>query len=120
MRLHIDTDGVSDAAVIIAAGDIDFSNAGDLETALLLTLVAGIRDITFDLNGVTLIDSVGLGVLADGHDRVTSRGGSCRVLCDRPNILHPLTLTGLATATTRATTPQPPSSSHPLAASRRR
>jgi anti-sigma B factor antagonist len=74
---------------------LDISEASDLKTAMLLVLRAGIRNIAIDLSAVTFIDSVRLGVLTSGHDQIRFLGGSCHVLCTKPEILDLFRRTGL-------------------------
>ena len=56
----------------------------------------GARNILLNLEGITFMDSTGIGALTYGQDRVTDRGGALRVLKPTPKILQLLTITRLA------------------------
>lgn len=95
MLVNIQGDGTSTGAVIVVKGDVGLLNADDLKTAILLAIAAGHTDIAFDLDEVTHIDSIGLGVLASGSDYVRARKGDYRVLRASPRVVRMLELTGL-------------------------
>lgn len=81
--------------VVIAAvtGDIDISTVTRLRERLFE--LAGGRTLLVDLNGVTFIDSAGLGVLVGAARQAAGRGGSLHAVCARPQTRKLLWLTGV-------------------------
>ncbi|MGN6574819.1 MAG: STAS domain-containing protein, partial [Nocardioides sp.] len=51
--------------------------------------------LVLHLEGVTYIDSSGLGTLIGAHKRVASAGGTMTVRCSQPRILRLFAITGL-------------------------
>ena len=59
--------------------DIIASMAEDFRKRLLKMVKQGIKDLTIDLSGVEMVDSVGLGVLIAAHNSLEDAGGSLKI-----------------------------------------
>jgi anti-anti-sigma factor len=65
------------------------------------------RDIEFDLERLTFIDSSGLHALAEADRAMRTRGGSVHVVCSAPHLLKIFQLIGLDRVLTIVAHPQP-------------
>ena len=87
--LTLTTDRLDGAAVLIAAGEIDMSNAATFATALAGAAdVAGDQPLVVDLTAVEYLDSAGLAALFQHVERIELRTG--------PLLAPLLTVSGLA------------------------
>ena len=93
MRLAISQHGI--ITVIEVHGDIEMETVSDLRERMLELVRSGSRHFVVDLNGVSFIDSTGLGVLVGALKRVQAEGGTMRLVCRQPHVLRVLRLTGL-------------------------
>ncbi|HEX3714038.1 MAG TPA: STAS domain-containing protein [Trebonia sp.] len=86
----------SERGVVIAAvtGDIDMTTVAGLRERLF-GLAEGGLPLIVDLNRVSFIDSVGLGVLIGASRRAAQHGGSVHAVCSRPQTRKLLWLTGV-------------------------
>jgi anti-sigma B factor antagonist len=94
MQLRIQTESNS-RAVIVVTGEVDSSNVDELHTTAVLSVADGMRDIAFDLSGVTFIDFTGLMTLASAHDDVLDRNGRMRIAGATPTLVRLFHVTGL-------------------------
>jgi anti-sigma B factor antagonist len=90
---------VTDAEATMALrGELDMATAPDLEERATLLLRRPIHRLTFDMTGVSMVDSVGLAALV----RISQRAHACdctMVLVNvRPIVQRVLDVTGLAAA----------------------
>jgi anti-anti-sigma factor len=87
---------MTEAALIVLAGELDHGSADALRTRLAQAGMAfeG-EEITVDLSGVTFIDSTGLGVLVGATRSSRSAGGDIRLVGCRPSMLRVLNIAGL-------------------------
>ena len=85
----------ADAYVVSVSGELDVATAGRLREELDLTAERGARRVIVDLIGLTFIDSVALGVLTEGAQRLRADGGVCVVVSQDPRILRVFQITGL-------------------------
>jgi anti-sigma B factor antagonist len=95
MLLRVDHSVAADTAEIAAHGEIDLATVNTLRSAITSALAQGARHVALDLEGVTYIDSSGLGTLIGAHKRLASSGGTMTVRCSRPRILRLFAITGL-------------------------
>jgi anti-sigma B factor antagonist len=95
MLLRVDHSVAADTADISAHGEIDLATVNTLRSAITHVLTEGARHLVLHLEGVTYIDSSGLGTLIGAHKRVASAGGTMTVRCTQPRILRLFTITGL-------------------------
>src|SRR5918912_476724 len=78
----------ADAYVVSVSGELDVATAGRLREELDLTAERDARRVIIDLIGLTFIDSVALGVLTEGAQRLRTDGGVCVVVSQDPRILR--------------------------------
>jgi anti-sigma B factor antagonist len=95
MLLRVDHSFRADTADITAHGEIDLATVNTLRSAITHAIAEGARHLVLHLEGVTYIDSSGLGTLVGAHKRVASSGGTLTVRCSRPRILRLFAITGL-------------------------
>jgi anti-anti-sigma factor len=69
-RLNITS---SDVGALVVSGELDLATSAELDERL--NTVAAASSITLDLAGVSFIDSSGLRVLLEHHNRLESGGG---------------------------------------------
>jgi len=84
-----------DGAVVTVSGEIDVYSAPQLRQALVDVISKDARDVTVDLDGVSFMDSSGLGVLVGAWKRIRASEGSLRLVCSRELILKTFRITGL-------------------------
>lgn len=82
-------------AVVAISGEVDVHTAERVATKLREVMDDDGRHIVVDLFETSLVDSVGLGVLAAAARRVKSRGGTFTLAAEDPRLLRTLKLTGL-------------------------
>jgi anti-anti-sigma factor len=68
-----------ESAVIKPGGDVVAAVAGEMRAAFKSILADGVKEITVDLGGVEVIDSIGLGVLIAAHNSLKAIGGKLLV-----------------------------------------
>jgi anti-sigma B factor antagonist len=88
-----DHDGVP---VLSLSGEVDLATVPRLRDRLVQAAAdhPGVTLIV-DLDGVSLLDSAGLGVLVGGLRRMRSAGGDLALVCSSPTIAEIVTVTGL-------------------------
>jgi anti-anti-sigma factor len=75
--LHAET--VDDRATLTLVGEVDLSNADELEHEIA-TMTEGMRRVTIDLSKVTYMDSRGVRIVHQLSRRLTASGAELRVL----------------------------------------
>lgn len=76
------------AAATIAPGkDIVASMVEELKAEVLAVLDEGVTELTLNLKGVVMVDSIGLGLLIAIHNSVGKHGGRLRITGASPDIL---------------------------------
>lgn len=61
------------------SGEFSLDQAIKLREEVLSMIDQGTRNITFNLTGVSHLDSAGLGVMVTIYKRISSLGGQCKV-----------------------------------------
>ena len=95
MLLKIDVSSLDTHATVSPVGEIDLSSVELLTATLTDTIEAGAVHVTVDLDGVTYLDSAGLGALVGASKRLRAVGGTLALHCRQPRLLRLLTITGL-------------------------
>jgi anti-sigma B factor antagonist len=81
--------------VVIVAGEVDVATAPRLHDRLVALTSEGHRQIALDLEGVTMLDWMGLGAILGVLARVRSLGGELALISPSATTLELLALTGL-------------------------
>jgi anti-anti-sigma factor len=81
--------------VITLSGPIEFSSRKMLRTVIDDGLAQGCRDFILDLQGVTFIDSSGLGALVACFSTVRKQGGSMKLVRVPKQVYHLMEITKL-------------------------
>lgn len=92
----VEIDNVGEVLVAELHGEIDLKVSGALREALDRALERfPVRHLVFDFNGVTFIDSTGLGVVLGRYKKVAGAGGRIGVTGLRPRVRRVLELSGV-------------------------
>ena len=78
-------------------GELDAANSVRLRELLTGMTTAGQSRIVVDLDGVTFLDSTGLGVLVGALKETRSNDGALHLVCTTPQVRRLFDITGLAT-----------------------
>lgn len=99
MNLSTSTIVVGDDAVITLSGEVDLGTIPSLHDALAkaLTHHPG-RMLVIDLDGVTVLDDTGLGVLLGAAGSARQVGADLAVVCNNMRLRERLDLTGFSRA----------------------
>jgi anti-sigma B factor antagonist len=90
---------VGGTAVLSLTGEIDLATVPVLRNALVrLVGDAPGATVGVDLDGVTVLDDTGLGVLLGAAGRAREHGGDLVVVCTTPRLLERFERSGLARA----------------------
>lgn len=81
--------------VIDVTGEVDMFTAPKLREKLVQTVDQGAYKIIVNLEGVSFMDSTGLGTLVGGLKRVKEHDGTLGLVCSSRPVLRVLTITGL-------------------------
>jgi len=95
MELDIQTERRAGQCEITLRGEVDVYTAPKLKEGLVSLIGEGCTNLVIDLEGVSFIDSSGLGVLVSALRRARERDGAVRIVCTRENILKIFRITGL-------------------------
>jgi anti-sigma B factor antagonist len=82
--------------VLSLAGEVDLATVPRLRDRLVRAAAEHpATTVLVDLDGVTLIDSAGLGILVGGLRRMRATGGGLALVCSSPRLTEVLTAVGL-------------------------
>lgn len=95
MELEIKDEKRGGLCVFALTGEIDVYTAPRLKERLVAAIDEGCSRIILEMNGVSFIDSSGLGVLVSALRRAREKDGGVRIVCVRDNILKIFRITGL-------------------------
>lgn len=96
MLLHVDSrSGADGGTEIEVRGEIDLATVNTLRAAVIDAVAAGARRVHLMLDGVTYIDSSGLGTLIGAHKRLAALGGELVVRCEVERVLRLFRMTGV-------------------------
>lgn len=95
MELDMSARDVGENTVVTVTGDVDLTSAGALRDGLDAQLRSGRRRLVVDLEGVTFLDSTGLGVLVALLRALRGGGGAVRLVCSNARILRLFSITSL-------------------------
>ncbi|MGH9022876.1 MAG: STAS domain-containing protein [Acidimicrobiia bacterium] len=86
-----DRDGIG---ILEVSGEVDLYTVPQLREALT-EMAQRWKRFAVDLDGVSFIDSTGLGVLVGGLKRARDGGGDLELICSQAQILRVFEITGL-------------------------
>ena len=95
MELSVTTSRKDDVSVVTVAGEVDVYTAAQLRAALDEEIASGRSHLVVDLDGVSFLDSTGLGVLVGRLKLVRNSSGWLRIVCSNDRILRVFRITGL-------------------------
>ncbi len=101
MQVHTRVASVAGSIVVTVDGIIDLSSVGHLRDDLARTVRQhpGVA-LVVDLDGVTVLDDAGLGVLLGAAASTRDAGGDLEIVCTRPALRERLTQTRFDRAVT--------------------
>jgi anti-sigma B factor antagonist len=90
---------VAERAVLQVSGEIDLATLPAFRDHLTRLIDANVGGtVHVDLDGVTVLDDTGLGMLLGAAGRARRHGGDLCVVCTTPSLLERFELTGLSRA----------------------
>ena len=96
--LELSVDGSSEHPVLTLRGEIDVATSPSLRSELTTLIARGATDITIRFDGVSFVDSSGLGVLVGAYKRLRESGiGTIRIVGTQPSVRKVFEITGLET-----------------------
>ncbi len=101
MQVHTRVDNVAGSIVVTVDGMVDLSSVGQLHDDLARTVRQhpGVA-LVLDLDGVSVLDDAGLGVLLGAAAATRDTGGDLEVVCTRTALHERLTRTRFDRAVT--------------------
>jgi len=95
----LDVSGAPESPRVAVRGEIDVATSPALRDQLSALVANGARDITLEFEGVSFVDSSGLGVLVGTYKRLRDEvGGSVRIVGAQPSVRKVFEITGLEQA----------------------
>lgn len=95
MDLNVQSRAEGEWSVVDVEGEVDMFTAPKLREALVGLVDGGRHKIIVNLEGVSFMDSTGLGTLVGGLKRVKEHDGSLALVCSSRPVMRVLTITGL-------------------------
>ncbi|WP_141014749.1 STAS domain-containing protein [Nocardioides sambongensis] len=96
MDLTLSTREAAGRTVIAVGGEIDVYTAPKLRDTITELVAAGNYRLVVDMEGVSFLDSTGLGVLVGGLKKVRAHDGGLELICSQDRLLKIFKITGLA------------------------
>jgi anti-sigma B factor antagonist len=94
-RLSVDVRLCERGVTVTVRGEVDVRTAPELRARLQEVISQGEQGLVVHLDGVTFLDSTGLGVLVAAHKAQRAAGGTMEIVCGEPRVLKIIGLTGL-------------------------
>lgn len=82
-------------SVLDVKGEVDIYTAPKVRERLVELIDGGARSVIVNLEGVSFMDSTGLGSLVAGLKRMREQDGRLELVCSRETVLKILQITGL-------------------------
>jgi anti-sigma B factor antagonist len=95
MKLDLRVRHHDDWAVVFVGGEVDLATCPQLRDALAELVDQEVYHLIVDLEGVSFLDSSGIGVLVSVLRRTRDHGGSLRLTAPGPQVRRVLELTGV-------------------------
>lgn len=84
--------------ILTLVGEVDVYTYPQLKVAIAEIIDKGNKDMIINLEGVKYIDSTGLGVLANGANKIAKSNGLIGIICTKPQIKKIFEVSGLTQA----------------------
>lgn len=81
--------------VVGVSGDVDLSNAEEVKNAIETAMAAGAKEIVVDLRQVGFMDSTGLRVMIESHEKLEADGGKLAIVASEGPIERLFEITAL-------------------------
>lgn len=95
MELGITNTPTPERYTIQVTGEVDISNAGSLRNAIDMALEQPTDAVVLDLDGVSYIDSTGIGVLVGAAHHADERKRAFSVINAQPGVMRVVQLLGV-------------------------
>ncbi len=95
MDLGISTDARPERYTIAVTGEVDISNASALRDAIDMALEQPTEAVVLDLDGVSYIDSTGIGVLVGAAHHAVDHDKAFSVVNAQPGVMRVVQLLGV-------------------------
>ena len=94
-KFEINTSVDNGKAVVKLSGDADFTRVGIIDEEIKKVVREQPTDVTFDLAGLRIIASMGIGALVELSSSVRKRGGKVKTINAGPEIVELLNMVRL-------------------------
>ena len=82
--------------IVKVSGELDHHFADEIRIRIDSELIKPpVRDILFDFNGLSFMDSSGIGMLMGRYKKVKALGGKAWIICNNPNATRILEMSGV-------------------------
>jgi anti-sigma B factor antagonist len=95
MDLTLDAQYDGSRTLVVLGGDLDLVSYRTLKNEVDRLVIDQRVDLVLDLDGLTFIDSLGLGALVSTRRKVNAFGGSLEIVCTNPTVMQVFNLTHL-------------------------
>jgi len=94
--MEINLERIQNTLIVKLAGELDHHSAADIRQAVDKELYfTPIKNIVFDFDGVTFMDSSGIGMVIGRYKQVRARGGKTLIIRAKPQVDRILELSGI-------------------------
>ena len=94
--MEINLEKIQNTLIVKLAGEIDHHSAADIRMKVDKELhFSPIKNIVFDFDGVTFMDSSGIGMVIGRYKQARERGGRTLVIRAKPHVDRILELSGI-------------------------
>lgn len=95
MSLHVELSRHRQVLVARLTGELDHHTAEQVKKKLEEEIAQGVRDIVLSLEGLTFMDSSGIGVILGRYKQLTQLGGKMVVCSVKPSVYRLFEMAGL-------------------------
>ena len=94
--MEINLEKIQNTLIIKLIGEIDHHSAANIRAAVDKELeFSSVKNIVFDLDGVTFMDSSGIGMIIGRYKQAQARGGKTLIVRAKPQVDKLLELSGI-------------------------
>ena len=82
--------------IVKVSGELDHHFADEIRIRIDVELMKPpVRDILFDFDGLSFMDSSGIGMIMGRYKKVKALGGKAWIICNNPNATRILEMSGI-------------------------